>query len=65
MNDGITNETPVELSNDLKSPQEIDITEAVRNSPILSRLVEEVRIEQVFGPQQSYNRMHNRHNRSR
>ena len=64
MNDGITNETQVKLSNDLKSLQEIDITEAVRNSPILSRLVEEVRIEQVSRPQ-SYNRMHNRHNRSR
>ena len=64
MNDGITNEMQVELSNDLKSSQEIDITEAVRNSPILSRLVEEVRIEQLSGSQ-SYNRMHNRHNRSR
>ncbi len=44
--------------------QEMDITEAVKNSPVLSRLVEEVRMEQVAG-HQSYNRMHNRHNRSR
>ena len=58
------NETQVELAHGTDSPQEIDITEAVRNSPILSRLVEEVRIEQISGTQ-SYNRMHNRHNRSR
>ena len=58
------NETQVELAHGTDSPQEIDITEAVRNSPILSRLVEEVRIEQISEPQ-SYNRMHNRHNRSR
>jgi hypothetical protein len=58
------NETEVEVAHGTDSPQEIDITEAVRNSPILSRLVEEVRIEQISGTQ-SYNRMHNRHNRSR
>ena len=64
MKDETTKETQVELAHDLDSPLEIDITEAVRNSPILSRLVEEVRIEQLYRPQ-SYNRMHNRHNRSR
>ena len=33
-------------------------------SPVLARLIEEVRIEGTAGPQ-AYNRMHNRHNRSR
>jgi hypothetical protein len=64
MQEEITNETQVELAHDADLPQDIDITEAVRNSPILSRLVEEVRIEHISGTQ-SYNRMHNRHNRSR
>ena len=33
-------------------------------SPTLARLIEEVRLEKVEGPH-AYNRMHNRHNRSR
>ena len=33
-------------------------------SPALTRLIEEVRIEKADGPH-AYNRMHNRHNRSR
>ncbi len=33
-------------------------------SPVLARLIEEVRYERARGPQ-AYNRMHNRHNRSR
>lgn len=41
-----------------------DITEAVRNSPILAILVEEVRVEKEDGNPNAYNRMHNRHNRS-
>lgn len=64
MNDELANDTQVELAHDVNSSQEIDITEAVRNSAILSKLVEEVRIEQVTRTE-SYNRMHNRHNRSR
>ena len=64
MQEEIAKETPAELAHEADLPQEIDITQAVRDSAILSRLVEEVRIEQVSGPQ-SYNRMHNRHNRSR
>ena len=44
--------------------QDMDITEAIKHSPILARLVEEVRNEKAVDPQ-SYNRMHNRHNRSR
>ena len=33
-------------------------------SPVLARLIEEVRVEKSENPQ-AYNRMHNRHNRSR
>ena len=64
MNDGTINEAQGELAKDVDVSQQVDITEAVKNSPILARLIEEVRIEQepAF---QSYNRMHNRHNRSR
>ena len=43
---------------------EFDITEKVKNSPLLARLVEEVRLEQVDDRPVGYNRMHNRHNRS-
>ena len=49
---------------ELELLQQIDITEAVKNSPVFARLVEEVRVEEISG-RQSYNRMHNRHNRSR
>ena len=42
---------------------DIDITELARGSPLLARLVEEVRLEEKAGTL-SYNRMHNRHNRS-
>ena len=63
MNDEMTAEPQMESPGDHNTPQEMDITEAVMNSPVLSRLVEEVRIEQAAG-NQSYNRMHNRHNRS-
>jgi hypothetical protein len=37
---------------------------AAKVSPALARLIEEVRNEQAGGPH-AYNRMHNRHNRSR
>jgi len=43
-------------------PTELDV-QAVR-SPVLVRLIEEVRNERTEGPH-AYNRMHNRHNRSR
>lgn len=36
----------------------------VRLSPVLARLIEEVRYEQIEGAN-AYNRTHNRHNRSR
>jgi hypothetical protein len=60
MQEEFGNETQVEAD----APHQIDITEAIKNSPVLARLVEEVRIEKFSGPY-SYNRMHNRHNRSR
>ena len=41
------------------SPDEIDVTELVKRSPTLARLVEEVRLEGLSG-NQAYNRMHNR-----
>lgn len=45
-----------------KEPRELDVK--VARSPVLARLIEEVRIEKAEGPH-AYNRMHNRHNRSR
>ena len=43
---------------------EIDVTEQIKNSPVLKRLQEEVRLENELGSPNVYNRMHNRHNRS-
>jgi hypothetical protein len=48
-----------EAENDLS---EIDLSEVP--SPVLARLIEEVRIEEPSTPN-AYNRYHNRHNRSR
>ena len=45
-----------------KKPSELSVK--VAPSPVLARLIEEVRYEKAEG-QQAYNRMHNRHNRSR
>ena len=55
-----------DLAEDLGTPEveEFDVTELARKSPLLTRLVEEVRNEKVDGPH-VYDRMHNRHNRSR
>ena len=48
-----------------REPSEVvDVTELVAGSPVLARLVEEVRNEQET-EHYAYNRMHNRHNRSR
>ncbi len=41
---------------------EIDVNQL--SSPVLARLIEEVRNEEVYSIN-AYNRMHNRHNRSR
>lgn len=43
-------------------PHELDMKEI--SSPTLARLIEEVRNEEDLSAQ-AYNRMHNRHNRSR
>jgi hypothetical protein len=45
-----------------REPREFDGKAAL--SPVLARLIEEVRHEKTEGPH-AYNRMHNRHNRSR
>jgi len=45
-----------------KKPRELDGKAEL--SPVLARLIEEVRYEKAEGPH-AYNRMHNRHNRSR
>ena len=50
---------------DVTSSEEMDVTAVVASSPVLTRLVEEVRNEQLNEPHGVYNRMHNRHNRSR
>ncbi len=59
-------EPEVEESEELQeSPRElheIDVKEI--SSPVLARLIEEVRNEETHNAQ-AYNRMHNRHNRSR
>ena len=47
---------------DEKIPDEPDVNQPI--SPVLARLIEEVRNENVEDPH-AYNRMHNRHNRSR
>ena len=64
MNNEMTGKSQMELSEDLDPPDGADVTELVASSPVLARLVEEVRNEQVT-EHIAYNRMHNRHNRSR
>ncbi len=64
MNDEMAGKPQIEDQEDLESPEEVDVTELVRNSPVLARLVEEVRNKQVE-EHNAYNRMHNRHNRTR
>ena len=62
MKDEVIGTGQMEGQVDSESPQ--DITELIADSPVLARLVEEVRNEEVAEPY-AYNRMHNRHNRSR
>jgi hypothetical protein len=45
-----------------EKPNELDAKVAL--SPVLARLIEEVRLEKAESPH-AYNRTHNRHNRSR
>ena len=64
MKDEMIGTGKTELSESVESPEEIDITSLVLGSPALARLVEEVRNEEI-AELYAYNRMHNRHNRSR
>ena len=65
MNNEMTGKWQMDVKEDLRATEEIDVTAVVASSPVLARLVEEVRNEQVNEPRGAYNRMHNRHNRSR
>jgi hypothetical protein len=51
-----------ETPNPAGGPHEIDVSDI--SSPTLARLIEEVRNEEAHNAH-AYNRMHNRHNRSR
>ena len=64
MNNDMTGKGQLEVPEDLELTDRMDVTELVASSPLLARLVEEVRNEQVT-TDHAYNRMHNRHNRSR
>ena len=64
MSDESTEKAPEEVLEDSESPESIDVTEIISNSPVLARLIEEVRNEHVIVGH-AYDRMHNRHNRSR
>ena len=61
MNKTICQEEEASLAAEQKT-REVDGKAAL--SPVLARLIDEVRNERVEGPY-AYNRMHNRHNRSR
>ena len=62
MNNEMAEKSQMEIPEDLDPLEGVDVTEVARNSPVLARLVEEVRNKQVE-ELNSYNRMHNRHNR--
>ena len=64
MSDETTDNAREELPEGTESSESLDITEIVSNSPVLARLIEEVRSEHVVVGH-AYDRMHNRHNRSR
>ena len=64
MNNEMPRDSQVEVPEDLDPTEGADVTKVVAGSPVLARLVEEVRNEQV-SEHYAYNRMHNRHNRSR
>ncbi len=61
MSEPIYHEEETALATETK-PRELDAKTEL--SPVLARLIEEVRYENAEGPH-AYNRMHNRHNRSR
>ena len=64
MNEEMTEKAQTEVPEDFVPSELIDVTEVVARSPVLARIVEEVRNEQAR-THHAYNRMHNRHNRSR
>ena len=64
MNENVAENEYLDGLVELDWTQEMDITALVANSPVLLRLVEEVRSQQSPDVL-AYNRMHNRHNRSR
>jgi len=55
-------EVNTETINKINLTEKIDVNKIP--SPVLARLIEEVRNEEIFSIN-AYNRMHNRHNRSR
>jgi len=57
-----TKEPVVDLKHQSNNLQELEISKIP--SPVLARLIEEVRNEEMSDAT-AYNRMHNRHNRSR
>ena len=64
MNDEVVEDGQAELGTEPRPLLGIDVTDLVVNSPVFARLVEEVRSDQALD-NHAYNRMHNRHNRSR
>lgn len=61
MNESITNTAKIQTESANKL-DEIDVNKV--SSQVLARLIEEVRNEEIYSIN-AYNRMHNRHNRSR
>lgn len=61
MNESITNTAEIQTESANKL-DEIDANKV--SSQVLARLIEEVRNEEIYSIN-AYNRMHNRHNRSR
>lgn len=55
-------ETQTELTGQGEEQKRVDVSRI--SSPVLARLIEEVRNEEAYSIN-AYNRMHNRHNRSR
>lgn len=60
------NLTPYAREKEIDAPQHLEVEVASDSyaSPVLKRLIEEVRTEELLEAN-AYNRMHNRHNRSR
>ena len=64
MSDEITEKGHRETPEVLDYRDDFDVTQLVTSSPVLARLIEEIRNDLVTN-HNAYNRMHNRHNRSR